>query len=77
MTKEQLKQGNVIIKKIDYLKDKHRLLSGVNKYCPMQLDSSTELGGDSNLTINLQVVEFEKQLIAFRIKELEKELEVI
>lgn len=77
MTQKQLKQGNAINKKIAYLKDKHSLLSGINKYCPIQLDCNTELGGDSNLTINLQVVEFEKQLIALRIKELEKELEAV
>lgn len=77
MTEEQLKQGNIIIRKIDYLQNKYILLCNTNKECPIRLDTVKEYDGANNIEINRATVEFQKELIAKRIGELRKELEAI
>ena len=77
MTEEQLRQGNAIHRKIEYLECKYILLCNTNKECPIRLETGKEYDGANNIEINIATVEFEKRLIDKRIHELYKELEKI
>lgn len=61
MTTEQLKQGNAIHRKIEYLEHQYNLLCNTNKGCPIRLETVKEYDGANNIEINKATVEFEKK----------------